>query len=148
MLELIKHDSLSEKIKKLFKRRFVIMIKQWISTLQTNKNELLSLLLNQLDSATDLAVMFTIIECLNLLIKTDYNCELNYEIILKASVVTIVHLLTKMTNPNYIWQISHYVGNLLHNCADQINLSILNTCLLYTSPSPRDLSTSRMPSSA
>ena len=25
---------------------------------------------------------------------------------------------------------------------------ITNTCLLYTSPSPRDLSTSRMPSSA
>ena len=25
---------------------------------------------------------------------------------------------------------------------------IINTCLLYTSPSPRDLSTSRMPSSA
>ena len=27
-------------------------------------------------------------------------------------------------------------------------LSLTNTCLLYTSPSPRDLSTSRMPSSA
>ena len=27
-------------------------------------------------------------------------------------------------------------------------LSMTNTCLLYTSPSPRDLSTSRMPSSA
>ena len=26
--------------------------------------------------------------------------------------------------------------------------AVLNTCLLYTSPSPRDLSTSRMPSSA
>ena len=26
--------------------------------------------------------------------------------------------------------------------------NIINTCLLYTSPSPRDLSTSRMPSSA
>ena len=26
--------------------------------------------------------------------------------------------------------------------------NIVNTCLLYTSPSPRDLSTSRMPSSA
>ena len=25
---------------------------------------------------------------------------------------------------------------------------LVNTCLLYTSPSPRDLSTSRMPSSA
>ena len=29
----------------------------------------------------------------------------------------------------------------------ELNLEI-NTCLLYTSPSPRDLSTSRMPSSA
>ena len=28
------------------------------------------------------------------------------------------------------------------------NIEILKTCLLYTSPSPRDLSTSRMPSSA
>ena len=27
-------------------------------------------------------------------------------------------------------------------------LMLINTCLLYTSPSPRDLSTSRMPSSA
>ena len=28
------------------------------------------------------------------------------------------------------------------------NVEIIYTCLLYTSPSPRDLSTSRMPSSA
>ena len=31
---------------------------------------------------------------------------------------------------------------------DEVLLSRLRTCLLYTSPSPRDLSTSRMPSSA
>ena len=31
---------------------------------------------------------------------------------------------------------------------DSIFASLTNTCLLYTSPSPRDLSTSRMPSSA
>ena len=32
---------------------------------------------------------------------------------------------------------------------DEIDIAlIINTCLLYTSPSPRDLSTSRMPSSA
>ena len=30
----------------------------------------------------------------------------------------------------------------------EYNASLLNICLLYTSPSPRDLSTSRMPSSA
>ena len=29
-----------------------------------------------------------------------------------------------------------------------VNLDALQSCLLYTSPSPRDLSTSRMPSSA
>ena len=29
-----------------------------------------------------------------------------------------------------------------------LHLKVFNTCLLYTSPSPRDLSTSRMPSSA
>ena len=29
-----------------------------------------------------------------------------------------------------------------------LTLFLINTCLLYTSPSPRDLSTSRMPSSA
>ena len=35
------------------------------------------------------------------------------------------------------------------NLFDQINSDESpNTCLLYTSPSPRDLSTSRMPSSA
>ena len=31
---------------------------------------------------------------------------------------------------------------------DQAALETMNACLLYTSPSPRDLSTSRMPSSA
>jgi len=30
----------------------------------------------------------------------------------------------------------------------RVNVTALLTCLLYTSPSPRDLSTSRMPSSA
>ena len=31
---------------------------------------------------------------------------------------------------------------------NNLNLNANNVCLLYTSPSPRDLSTSRMPSSA
>ena len=33
-------------------------------------------------------------------------------------------------------------------CAAPVTLAKANFCLLYTSPSPRDLSTSRMPSSA
>jgi len=32
--------------------------------------------------------------------------------------------------------------------SEQVTLNVLSICLLYTSPSPRDLSTSRMPSSA
>ena len=30
----------------------------------------------------------------------------------------------------------------------EVRMPLINSCLLYTSPSPRDLSTSRMPSSA
>ena len=37
------------------------------------------------------------------------------------------------------------VNEMLNSIAE---IKTLNTCLLYTSPSPRDLSTSRMPSSA
>ena len=36
----------------------------------------------------------------------------------------------------------------LYTAEDTEQLPYTNTCLLYTSPSPRDLSTSRMPSSA
>ena len=35
-----------------------------------------------------------------------------------------------------------------HNCLMQLNNNKFTTCLLYTSPSPRDTSSSRMPSSA
>ena len=35
-----------------------------------------------------------------------------------------------------------------NNYLNNLNLNQLRICLLYTSPSPRDLSTSRMPSSA
>ena len=35
-----------------------------------------------------------------------------------------------------------------YNLASELKMEILDSCLLYTSPSPRDLSTSRMPSSA
>ena len=38
----------------------------------------------------------------------------------------------------------HIKDAFIHN----LNQKGINTCLLYTSPSPRDLSTSRMPSSA
>ena len=40
------------------------------------------------------------------------------------------------------WGISATIGNM------EESMEILMGCLLYTSPSPRDLSTSRMPSSA
>ena len=33
-------------------------------------------------------------------------------------------------------------------CAEAARRALVDACLLYTSPSPRDLSTSRMPSSA
>ena len=43
---------------------------------------------------------------------------------------------------------SKFVIKRLENYVSKTSNNFDNTCLLYTSPSPRDLSTSRMPSSA
>ena len=40
------------------------------------------------------------------------------------------------------------VTKAVRNVEDQIREQLMGVCLLYTSPSPQDLSTSRMPSSA
>ena len=50
-------------------------------------------------------------------------------------------------------QCDHVTGTCPHGCdpgmrGDKCDLGNVKICLLYTSPSPRDLSTSRMPSSA
>ena len=44
-------------------------------------------------------------------------------------------------------QVFHWIYNYGVNSFDEMT-NIAKPCLLYTSPSPRDLSTSRMPSSA
>ena len=51
--------------------------------------------------------------------------------------------------PNNIEAEQAVIGSILvsNDIFDEIN-TIISSCLLYTSPSPRDLSTSRMPSSA
>ena len=40
------------------------------------------------------------------------------------------------------------IGPLGSALRDAVSTSLIKTCLLYTSPSPRDISGSRMPSSA
>ena len=61
----------------------------------------------------------------------------------------------KLSLDNYYDLLKTNVGALASNeflqlklVADPLDLSDKGACLLYTSPSPRDLSTSRMPSSA
>ena len=49
------------------------------------------------------------------------------------------------------WELStlgHPIADFNYHCLNWRTLPQLQDCLLYTSPSPRDLSTSRMPSSA
>ena len=51
----------------------------------------------------------------------------------------------------FLYLVAHMIGNLkIFFGAESLDLYAewLRVCLLYTSPSPRDLSTSRMPSSA
>eukprot|EP00831_Metopus_contortus_P014454 TRINITY_DN15984_c0_g2_i1.p2 TRINITY_DN15984_c0_g2~~TRINITY_DN15984_c0_g2_i1.p2 ORF type:complete len:100 (+),score=33.04 TRINITY_DN15984_c0_g2_i1:89-388(+) len=49
------------------------------------------------------------------------------------------------TDLSYQWSLVEVYST---SPSNTFRYSKLNTCLLYTSPSPRDLSTSRMPSSA
>ena len=48
----------------------------------------------------------------------------------------------------FFWTDSKVVLGYIKNEAKRFHTFVANSCLLYTSPSPRDLSTSRMPSSA
>ena len=58
-------------------------------------------------------------------------------------------LLLSLLRDSYVHTHSHPYALLLQlNHVPQNTCKITLTCLLYTSPSPRDLSTSRMPSSA
>ena len=55
--------------------------------------------------------------------------------------------LTFLSNPKFVEKLNTtQAGCVL--LSNDIELSISNTCLLYTSPSPRDTERSRMPSSA
>ena len=66
---------------------------------------------------------------------TEYIGECIYKIATRLS--------TKPNFINYSYR-DEMICDGIENCLQYIN----NFCLLYTSPSPRDLSTSRMPSSA
>ena len=54
-------------------------------------------------------------------------------------------ILAHGANPGLV---NHFVKRALRDIAAKYNLKMHDTCLLYTSPSPRDYAASRMPSSA
>ena len=73
------------------------------------------------------------------------------------SVVDIVGVVSESDNPRNYWKVLKHrlkqEGNESVTSCNQLKLKssdgkYYNTCLLYTSPSPRDMRRSRMPSSA
>eukprot|EP00829_Urostomides_striatus_P018045 TRINITY_DN6403_c0_g1_i1.p2 TRINITY_DN6403_c0_g1~~TRINITY_DN6403_c0_g1_i1.p2 ORF type:complete len:136 (-),score=52.78 TRINITY_DN6403_c0_g1_i1:10-417(-) len=54
----------------------------------------------------------------------------------------------KTTNDLFHPHGMYFIQKNSQNTIDEIKIERMKVCLLYTSPSPRDLSTSRMPSSA
>ena len=67
-----------------------------------------------------------------------------FQAILDAEIKTLAYSPSAGIDP-LREQIAAYYGRLGHNISDQ---QVIVTCLLYTSPSPRDQRGSRMPSSA
>ena len=53
-----------------------------------------------------------------------------------------------ITGLKLIWETADIIWKLADDTSDDINWYTKRTCLLYTSPSPRDKRQSRMPSSA
>ena len=68
--------------------------------------------------------------------------------IIQDTVDIIAEIETNEAGPSVMpdGPVQRFAADLLHVYAD--NWLLIPACLLYTSPSPRDLSTSRMPSSA
>ena len=63
----------------------------------------------------------------------------------KTTLFNVIAGVLEPTSGNVILENEDITGLPPHQLFDK---GLLRTCLLYTSPSPRDLSTSRMPSSA
>ena len=59
----------------------------------------------------------------------------------------IIKIASDTTNNKILKDYTHRSKYKNKTCGDIIEMRV-NICLLYTSPSPRDLSSSRMPSSA
>ena len=84
------------------------------------------------------------------MIKIDYSLEVeqaikNNEPVVALESTIITHGMPWPENLNTAKAVEAIVRE---NGATPATIAIINGCLLYTSPSPRDLSTSRMPSSA
>ena len=71
--------------------------------------------------------------------------HVNYDIVATHNGETI---LDESDNHSHTGEASHTTSALSADASDDNPIDVTVTCLLYTSPSPRDLSTSRMPSSA
>ena len=85
----------------------------------------MNILLTQLTQTNDFVVKFTVIECLNELIKNDYNVDLNYDIIISTAMKVIVELLKNLRNPTFFWKLSNFIGNLLDKCKESPNMGIM-----------------------
>ena len=59
-----------------------------------------------------------------------------------------VYTRSKILSENIKWNLSQKTQKIFSLLVNTRNANSFTGCLLYTSPSPRDLSTSRMPSSA
>ena len=67
----------------------------------------------------------------------------NGDVALSVTLTAVVSLISIITVPLIVYNSASFLGFEITK-----EISMINICLLYTSPSPRDLSTSRMPSSA
>ena len=92
---------------------------------------------------TKLIVMLGLLFALPAVLKAEAQLQKISVELEDVSVVTLIKELKRQTGVNFLYNVDEVTRN------GRISVSVQDwTCLLYTSPSPRDSTSSRMPSSA
>ena len=106
-------------------RRFVTLVEQWIHEIDLDKKELGNMLLCLLTQNQDAAMQYTIISCLSKMVKNDHLQTLDYGTVVKHCVPVVVKLFSTLKNPAFVWGVSHFMGNMLHNCGDHVTPTLV-----------------------
>lgn len=110
----------------VFKRRFLIVLKQWINQKEFgNRSELCSNLSLLLKTNDDI-VQFEAMDCLAILIKSDYEGEIDYSKLIVDITPVFVNIISKFQSPGLVWKLGNYFCSVLEKVQYNLTQDTIN----------------------